>query len=326
MPRPVLSADALKALIASPLVPAHPTGYWVPLGAHRACIKKPYVDEDGDDMGNCLALYRDEDDTLVLASLDMEEGGAEVFSIIYIEGGEGEWQPMTELDAPADVREFAGRTWAAVAEVVEREEQEARQFEHELQARLAPRAVPALLRQLAAFERWTGRENFSECFYLRLPERASLRGWSEAPRFLDAFAEFACATGSGSSYAFWLLHDDLLRCPIVVFGDEGGIFVVAENLPELLRLLALDAEVSVDVGQRAYFWRDEEAAEDDEDEDDEGGESPYHAEYVEWLQTQQGLTPVRSVAEADALTQAAQAAHQTQLDAFLTEFGIDNRF
>ena len=65
---------------------------------------------------------------------------------------------MTEPDdpAPADVREFAERTWAAVAEAVEREEQEARQFEHELQACLAPRAVPDLLRQLAAFERWTG--------------------------------------------------------------------------------------------------------------------------------------------------------------------------
>jgi hypothetical protein len=50
----------------------------------------------------------------------------------------------------------------------------------------------------------------------------------------------ASATGTGSMYAAW--NDGKAKAvedmPTVVFGDEGGVHVVAENLEGLLSILA----------------------------------------------------------------------------------------
>ncbi|MFD5203909.1 hypothetical protein ACFWM7_28060 [Streptomyces sp. NPDC058375] len=60
------------------------------------------------------------------------------------------------------------------------------------------------------------------------------------PQLSDRIRPFAQATGSGSTYAFWLRDDraDLATLPVLFLGDEGGVHVVARDLPELLRVLA----------------------------------------------------------------------------------------
>ncbi|MGW6720936.1 hypothetical protein [Streptomyces sp. NPDC054995] len=60
------------------------------------------------------------------------------------------------------------------------------------------------------------------------------------PQLSDRIRPFAQATGSGSTYAIWLRDDraDLATLPVLFLGDEGGVHVVARDLPELLRILA----------------------------------------------------------------------------------------
>ena len=88
------------------------------------------------------------------------------------------------------------------------------------------------------FEQEYGPETYSECFGLLVTnDKTGIKTWSEEEEFYNSFIEFAGANGSGSSYAYWLIDKDLNNCPIVVFGDEGGVHIVAENILQLLYLI-----------------------------------------------------------------------------------------
>ncbi|GAA3294140.1 hypothetical protein [Streptomyces cinereospinus] len=117
--------------------------------------------------------------------------------------------------------------------------------------------------------------------------------WSQAPEFAARLVPFARANASGSFYALWRLDDrtDLATLPVVVFGDEGGMHVVARDLRELFRLLGFDAEIRV-FWDCAYFYR-------------EPGErhTDGHSAYAAWLDRRFGLLPADA---PDALVAAAQ--------------------
>lgn len=140
-----------------------------------------------------------------------------------------------------------------------------------------------------------GFENYSEGFGLSdyMDDSGLSAGWSKDPEFLARLVAFAQANGSGSIYALWRVDDrtELATLPVVVFGDEGGLHVVARDLRELLRLLALDSEISVD-------WEDAHFYSESEEEHTEG-----HAEYVAWLARQFGLSAPE---DHEALVSAAQ--------------------
>jgi hypothetical protein len=112
------------------------------------------------------------------------------------------------------------------------------------------------------------------------------------PEALSRLIPFAEANASGSEYALWRLDDrsDLATLPVVVFGDEGGKYVVARNLRELFQLVAYDAEIMVH--EDAYFVRD-----------DDYEQSLCHEEYVAWLDQQFGLRPAD---DPNAVIKAAQ--------------------
>ena len=102
-----------------------------------------------------------------------------------------------------------------------------------------------------------GSESFADGFaLLEYGDTSGVVGWSADPEFTAKLVPFAQANGSGSFYALWRLDDraDLAALPVVVFGDEGGLHVVARNLRELFQLLGFDSEISVD-WDSAYFYR-----------------------------------------------------------------------
>ncbi len=80
--------------------------------------------------------------------------------------------------------------------------------------------------------------------------------------------------------------------PVVIFGDEGGVHIVAENILQLLHLLTYDTEITVDFDS-AYFYRDEEDYEESED----------LSEYLKWMAGDYGLAQIE---EPDELIKAAQ--------------------
>uniref|UniRef100_UPI00035CD20A hypothetical protein n=1 Tax=Flavobacterium sp. WG21 TaxID=1229487 RepID=UPI00035CD20A len=145
-------------------------------------------------------------------------------------------------------------------------------------------ALPADLVKLYEFEQEYGPETYSECFGLTITEdKTGIKTWSEKEEFYNSFIEFAGANGSGSSYAYWLINEDLNDCPIVVFGDEGGIHIVAENTSKLIHLLTLDTEISVDFDS-AYFYKDEEYYEENENKED----------FQQWVKKEFSLDPLET--------------------------------
>lgn len=167
--------------------------------------------------------------------------------------------------------------------------------------------VPEALAQLLKFQEATGFENYSEGFGLQHDDKSGLEhGWSDHPDFLGRLYPFAQANGSGSFYALWQ-HDeatDLSELPVVVFGDEGGEFVIAENVASLLQLITFDSEPII--YEEITFYKEE---------DDEPSE--YIDAYKEWLLTQLKLEPVEDTADIIA---KAQEKHQVAFDTWKQQY------
>jgi hypothetical protein len=173
--------------------------------------------------------------------------------------------------------------------------------------------IPEDLVKLYEFEQEHGVESYSECFGLTITEeKTGIKTWSEEEEFYNSFIEFAGANGSGSSYAYWLIDKDLNNCPIVVFGDEGGVHVVAESTRKLIQLLTLDTEISVDFDS-AYFYKDEEYYEESENKE----------EFQEWVKEQFGFDAIESNEEADEIVAQAKRKYKQKFNDFLVKFDIE---
>ncbi|MFD8228514.1 hypothetical protein ACFV16_30695 [Streptomyces massasporeus] len=145
-----------------------------------------------------------------------------------------------------------------------------------------------------------GFENYADGFGLLEWESTSeLAHWSENPEFTARLIPFAQANGSGSFYALWRHDDqaDLTALPVVVFGDEGGVHVVARNVQELFQLIGFDSEIMVGWDE-VSFWRDSEEP-----------HTAGHAEYTAWLEQHFGL-PVAEDPEAVVTTAQAEFGQQ----------------
>ncbi|AWK05920.1 hypothetical protein HYN56_17490 [Flavobacterium crocinum] len=174
-------------------------------------------------------------------------------------------------------------------------------------------AIPEDLVKLYEFQKEYGSETYSECFgLLMINDKTGIKTWSEEEEFYNSFIEFAGANGSGSSYAYWLIDDDLNNCPIVVFGDEGGIHVVAENIRKLIHLLTLDTEISVDFDY-CYFYKDEEYYSENENKE----------EFHEWVKREFNLNAIESNEETEVIINEAKEKYKTKLNDFLTKFDIE---
>ncbi|GLY27242.1 hypothetical protein [Kineosporia sp. NBRC 101731] len=163
------------------------------------------------------------------------------------------------------------------------------------------------LNALWDFQAEHGFESFAQGFglYDTFGARDDLApGWCHDDAFHARLASFAQATAGGSIYALWRADDGTQ--PVVVFGDEGGIQVVAADVRDFLRVLSFDGEPSVD-WDRVYYFKS------DEDEP-----SPAHEEFVAWL----GLRALEPVAEADPLVEVAQERYGQEFSTWLGQFQL----
>ncbi|CAN5222214.1 hypothetical protein BH11BAC5_BH11BAC5_17680 [soil metagenome] len=124
--------------------------------------------------------------------------------------------------------------------------------------------------------------DYSQGFYLLVDDKIGIKTWSENKEFLKRLMPFAQANGTGSTYGIWNNGTDkpINELPIVVFGDEGGVHIVAENISQLLQMLTFDTEIMVDF-DNAYFYKDEEDFEESKD----------NSAYKNWLKENLNLEP-----------------------------------
>lgn len=120
--------------------------------------------------------------------------------------------------------------------------------------------LPNAFQLLCKIDEVLGFENYAEGFGLLTYDASLIHSWSgnNDPAFTKQLMPFAQANCSGSFYAVWDNGEgkELTEMPIVVFGDEGGVHIVANNIAELRYLLTFDVEISVGWDE-AYFYKSE---------------------------------------------------------------------
>ncbi|MDI9340534.1 MAG: hypothetical protein QM534_08175 [Sediminibacterium sp.] len=165
--------------------------------------------------------------------------------------------------------------------------------------------LPVELEKLAEFQNKTSSfENYSQGFGLYIQNKSVLKRWSNNDEFLNHLYPFAQADGCGSMYVIWDngSGSSLSEMPIVVFGDEGDVHIVAENLKSLLHLVSYDVEISA--LDKIDFW--------DKDEDYEPSKDLN--KYLKWLEMEFGLTQVK---KPDAIVKAAQKNYKKAFSSWM---------
>lgn len=170
-------------------------------------------------------------------------------------------------------------------------------------------AIPTELEKLIYFQtNISSFENYSQGFGVFIDDKSGLKIWSDDTLFLDRLFPFAQANGSGSFYAIWNdgTTKPINKMPIVVFGDEGGVYIVAENILQLLHLLTFDTEISVDF-EEAYFYKDEDDYEESKDLN----------EFLEWLKGDYGLDQIQEPSE---IISSAQERYKDKFDKWFEQY------
>jgi len=168
--------------------------------------------------------------------------------------------------------------------------------------------IPVELEKLIYFQNnISSFESYSQGFGVLIDDKLGLKSWTENEAFLNALIPFAQANGSGSFYAIWNdgKNKAINQMPIVVFGDEGGVHVVAENILQLLHLLTFDTEIWVDFDQ-TYFYKDKSY----EESEDLG-------QYLAWMKGDYDLNPIEAPNE---LIKSAQEKHHENFKKWFAQY------
>lgn len=279
-------------------------------------IKKPYINENGKARGDSINFLN----TKVSIFIKNEENEPSILFNI----GESDFTYL-EKNSPQIVHNFLNQTWPKLMiDIAEREDYwtgaktniKAVTYE-DLVIKFGNHQVPKDLKLLFEFHLEYGPYDYAQSFFLETSDDISLSSWSEDEKFTKCFIEFATANGSGSVYAYWLIDKNIENCPIVVFGDEGGIILVANNMQELIHILTLDVEISVGLYGVSFY------IEEDIDEDDEYNiPSQNKEEFAAWANTNFGLNALNTTEQAETIAQKAQAKYQEKLNSFLEKFGL----
>ncbi|SER69021.1 hypothetical protein [Myroides profundi] len=158
---------------------------------------------------------------------------------------------------------------------------------------------------------------YSNAIYLIDEDPGIIESISEEEEFVNSFVPFAEANSTGSIYAFWVQDKavkSLDNCPIVVFGDEGGVFIVAKNIKELLQISAYDVEAVVFM-EEFYFPDKEELIEEGEFDAAE-----FNKEFLDWLRTDAKLKPILTIEAIDEVIANAQDQSAEELEQFIAKF------
>ncbi|UVD81272.1 cell wall assembly protein [Myroides albus] len=178
--------------------------------------------------------------------------------------------------------------------------------------------IPNVLKSLIDFQTSENVASYySNAIYLIDEVDGVIDGFSSEPEFLNSFIPFAEADSVGSIYAFWINNKEeknLENLPIVVFGGEEGVHVIAQNLTELLQIAAYDVEPNV--------FEDEVSFPDKEEliEEDEFHPTEFNKEYLDWLRSEAKLKPFVKIEDIDEVVERAAEKLGSSLNDFLKKY------
>lgn len=168
--------------------------------------------------------------------------------------------------------------------------------------------IPETLNKLIDFVFYTSPTTFfSQGFALTIDEqKIGLKTYSEDPNFYNNIFEFADADITGSSYAFWIndKETNLEYAPIVISGSDGDIHIIANNIKELLLILAADCDVYVSYDSVDYYCDDELS-------------SVNIQLYLDWLKNEFGY---KNIENPNDIVQRAKEIHQSKFNDWSEQF------
>jgi len=159
--------------------------------------------------------------------------------------------------------------------------------------------IPKTLKLLAEFEEQAGSETFNESFYLGTEENAFDTFFDDDTSqemrddYTDHMLPFGVADGTGGFVCFWVREgeDDLEKAPIICYGSEGSIDVVAQNLTEFIEMLSFGAEC-----MDASFYHPMDDYDEDSDFQNFKSEfihyNPNFLAFRVWMKETLNITPV----------------------------------
>ena len=151
---------------------------------------------------------------------------------------------------------------------------------------------------------------FCRGFSLAIDDRKKLLPISEKREFLDALCPLGPANSAGALYALWAREGEkqLDHSPVLTFGDEGSVHVVAEDVPQLLRILTFDAEPMIDADSVLFM------------KDDSEPQSPGAMAYALWFEKHVHHKPAKDSAEVELIVRSAQSLLEKPLQSWLKHF------
>lgn len=301
---PSFTFDKVFGIINSSIVPNKRYGWRFEIDDAEITVQKTFIDEeDGQELGD--SIHIDNDGELLIYIRVSKPNEKQFLILIYKENDDDEFVELTN-ESPKRVIYFFNTIWNEIVSTYEERMENILTYD-KFSAQFGNLKIPAPLKALFDFEnQFTLEQSFTESFYLDNIDKYGLSTWCDKEDFLKNIIEFATANGTGSSYAFWKINDDLNLCPIVVFGDEGGYHVVAENILGLMQLLTYDTEISVD-HDTVSFYKDE-----DDYEESENAET-----YRNWLKENFNLDPIEN---PEPIIDKAQEKYKAQFDKWMQQY------
>ncbi len=177
--------------------------------------------------------------------------------------------------------------------------------------------------ELIKFDEEYGAETYSDTFCTVDDEEGFFESWlndcseEQIKEYNQSLQTFARADGTGSNYVFWYTNGnkDPNKAPIICYGSEGEIHLIASNIKDLIKILSFGVEISED-----YFYRGEES----------------FSEYLEynpnflafriWMKDTLDIEPVKNWKqkgenkEVDRLVKTAQKIYKDAFDKWQSQF------
>ena len=152
--------------------------------------------------------------------------------------------------------------------------------------------------ELIKFDEEYGGETYAQSFWILDDEDDFFEDWlfdtpeDKVQEYSKSMKIFASADGTGARYAFWLKdkNTNYNNAPIICYGSEGAIVIVAENIKDLIKMLSLGAE---GMDGNFYHYIDNDDEDDDYNFYEEFLEyTPNHLAFRKWIKETLGIEPV----------------------------------
>ena len=187
-------------------------------------------------------------------------------------------------------------------------------------------------KELIKFDKTYGGETYTECFFMVDDEDDFFESWlhevsiEKIKEYSESLQIFASADGTGARYAFWYTNgnNDPNKAPIIFYGSEGEIHIVASTIKDLIKMLSFGIEFSDGSFYRGCY--DDDYEEDEDCFTEHLDVYPNFLTFRTWMKESLNIKPVKKWKkegenkEIKKLVKEAKRKYKKDFDAWQYQF------